>query len=292
MKKSLLCTTIAAALAVPSLAMAQDASPNTGALHFGADLNFTTSYFFRGYNQEDIGLIFQPNVYGYSDLITADKDSTLSALRAKVGLWNSLQSEQTASDGIWYESDLYADVTATFMNTYYARVGWTYYTYPEDAFESIQEIGLAGGIIDVTNFWDKSEGKSFTMPLEYGVYWETSDGNGDQDIYTELKLTPTFAFGDEFVPSFGKPTLQIPVVLGGSFDGYYTDDDGGHENFGYVSVGATLGLPMTFVPAKYGSWTLNAGVNYIYLIADSAENANDGGEDYELQGMVGVSMTY
>ena len=314
MKKSVLCSTLVAALGMPALAFAQPMAPmntptaaqptasmgmnepsgqtNQGALHFGADLNFATSYFFRGYNQEDIGLIFQPNVYGYTDLITADADSTLSGLRAKVGLWNSLHSEQTASDGFWYEADLYASLTANFASDYYATLLFTYYTYPDDAFESIQEFGLAGGIVDVTNYWDKSEGKMFTMPLEYGVYIETSDGNGDEDIYTELKLTPTFAFGNEFVPSFGKPTLSIPMVLGGSFDGYYTDDDGGHENLGFFSVGASMSLPMEFMPAKYGTWNLVGGINYIYLIADSAENANDGGEDYELQGTIGVSMTY
>jgi hypothetical protein len=294
MKKNLLCATLAAALAMPAFAMAaEEVSPNTGAIHFGADLNFTTSYFFRGYNQEDTGLIFQPNIYGYTDLITdADKNSVLTGLRAQVGLWSSLQSEQTASDGFWYETDLQASLTATFASDYYAALRFTYYAYPDDAFESVQELGVAGGIVDISKWWDKSETKSFTLPAEFGIYKEISDGNGDQDTYWELKVTPTIALGDETIPSFGKPTLSFPVVLGGSFDGYYTEDDGSNEEFGYVSVGANLGLPMKFVPAKYGSWTLNAGVNYIYLIADSAENANDGGEDYELQGNIGVSMTY
>ena len=293
MKKSLLCTTIAAALAMPALALAEDAAPNTGAIHFGADLNLTTSYFFRGYNQEDSGVIFQPNIYGWTEILPdADKNSTVSSLKAQVGLWNSFQSEQTASDGIWYEADIYGSLTATIATDYYASLRFTYYTYPDNAFESIQEFGIAGGVIDATNWWDKSANKMFTMPLEYAIYRETDDGNGSEDTYTELKIIPTFAFGDEFVPSFGKPVLTIPVILGGSFDGYYTDDNGHNATLGYLSVGANLALPMTFMPAKYGSWTLNAGVNYIWDIADSASNANDGGTDYELQGMVGVSMAY
>lgn len=311
MKKRLVCTTLLAAIGLPALAMAQNApagapgsmqpteamgaapaSPNTGALHFGADLNLTTSYFYRGYNQEDVGLIFQPNVYGYTDIITADKNATLSGLQAKVGLWNSLQSEQTASDGVWYEADLYGSLTATFMNQYYATVQYTWYSYPEDAFENIHELGVAAGITDVTNFWDKSENKMFTLPVEYGVYWELEDGNGDEDIYTELKVTPTFAFGDEWVPSFGKPKLEIPIVLGGSFDGYYIDDDGHNDTIGYLSAGAKLTLPMNFIPEKYGTWNLVGGVNYIWCISDSTEAANDGGEDYEVQGTIGVSMTY
>lgn len=312
MKNRLLCTSAAIALALPAFAIAQQApasgtpgsmqpteamgaapSPaNTGALHFGVDLNLTTSYFFRGYNQEDTGLIFQPNVYGYTDIITADKDSTLSGLQAKVGLWNSIHSEQTAGDGIWFEADLYGSLTATFASKYYATLQYTYYAYPEDAFESIQEIGVAGGIVDVTNFWDAGQNKSFTLPLEYGIYWETSDGNGEEDIYTELKITPTFTLNGNWVPGFGKPKLEIPLVLGGSLDGYYLDDDGHNETIGYLSAGVKISLPMDFVPAKYGTWNLVGGVNYWHLFADSAETANDGGEDYELQGTIGVSMTY
>jgi hypothetical protein len=290
MKKSLLMSAVLAAFTVPSMAMAQDADPNTGAISFGADLNFTTSYFFRGYNQEDTGLIFQPNIYATTQVIDSDNFD----LTAKVGLWSSLHTEQTASDDIWYEADIYGLLTASFAGNYYATLGYTLYTYPGDAFEAIQEFGLSGGVADATDFWDSSEEKNFTMPVEIGFYKETDDGNGEQDFYWELKAIPTLATDAEFIPGMGSATLSFPLILGGSLDGYYTDDEGGNETFGYFSVGVNVGLPIgtDIIPARYGNWTLNAGVNYIYLMADSAEAANDGGEDYELQGMVGVSVSY
>src|SRR5688572_22874536 len=34
--------------------------PNTGGLTLTGGVDWTTAYFFRGYNQEDTGLIFQP----------------------------------------------------------------------------------------------------------------------------------------------------------------------------------------------------------------------------------------
>ena len=81
------------------------------------------------------------------------------------------------------------------------------------------------------------------------------------------------------------------LLLGMSPDGYYLDSDGHNEFFGYYSVGVTFGLPLD-LPPKYGSWSANFGVNYIGILADSAEVANDGGEDYELQGFIGISMAY
>lgn len=269
-----------------------DNNVNNGALHFGADLNFATSYFFRGYNQEDTGLIFQPNVYAFSDVIAGDENSTLSGLRVKVGSWNSFHSEQTFSDDAWYESDLYGVVTATFQNKYYASVGVTDYTYPGDAFNSIWELGVSAGINDVTNFWDTSADKPFTLPVEIGLYKELSDGNGDEDFYAELKATPTLATTYDMIPGFGKASISFPIVLGTSLDGYYIDGDGHNEFWGYIQGGVNVGLPMTFIEPKYGNWTLNAGVNYIQCLANSARLANDGGTSYEVQGVIGVSVSY
>ena len=309
----------AAAAAVPSLAMAQSEGPagsqtsvspsktqqplpqpepvpdnnvNNGALHFGADLNVATSYFFRGYNQEDTGFIFQPNVYAYTDVIQADEDATLSGLRVKVGSWNSFHSKQTLSDDAWYESDLYGVATATFANKYYVSVGYTDYTYPGNAFNSIMEIGVTGGINDVTNFFNSTTDKPFTLPVEVGFYKEFDDGNGPEDFYMEVKATPTLATTYDMIPGFGKASISFPIVLGTSLDGYYLDSDGHNEFFGYIQGGITVGLPMTFIAPKYGNWTLNAGVNYIQCLADSTEFANDGGTNYEVQGLVGISVIY
>lgn len=317
-KRSLAAILFAAAATVPSFAMAQTAGPvgdqaqspsksqqplpsaqpvpdnnvNNGALHFGADLNVASSYFFRGYNQEDRGFIFQPNVYVYSDVIKADDDATLSALRVKLGSWNSFHSKQTASDGAWYESDLYGVISATFMNKYYVSVGYTDYTYPDDAFDSIHEIGVSGGVNDLSSLWDSSTDKPFTLPVEVGFYKEISDGNGTEDFYAELKATPTLATTYDMIPGFGKASISFPLVLGTSLDSYYIDSDGHNEFWGYVQGGITVGLPMTFIEPKYGSWTLNAGVNYIQCLADSTEFANDGGESYEVQGVIGISVVY
>lgn len=291
LKKRTLAAVILAAAAVPSFAMAQtpaaaDPAPNTGAFHFGADLFYTTSYFFRGYNQEDTGLIIQPNVYATFNAVTSDD----VIVDLKVGSWNSVQSEQTASDGVWYENDLYALATVNVQGFKF-NVGYTIYTYPDNAFEAIHEIGVSTGFDD-TKLWENTSLKGFTLNPEFGVYFETDDGNGSEDIYAELKITPSFQLNLDNVPVIGHGKLSLPCVLGMSFDDYYLGSDGDNALFGYVQVGAAISVPLDFIPAKYGAWSATGQINYLHMLADSTEFANDGGTDYEIQGMVGISMTY
>lgn len=291
MKKRMLSAALLAALTVPSFTMAQDAAPapeavNTGAFHFGADLVWTSSYFFRGYNQEDTGLILQPNIYTTFNVV--DSDDVVVDL--KVGSWNSIHSEQTASDDIWYESDLYALASVSVANFKF-NVGYTFYMYPGDAFESVQELGFSTSFSDKKLFEDAGI-KGFTLNPTLGWYFETDDGNGEEDQYIELGLYPTYYIGRDDMGVVGKGTLTFPMILGMSPDGYFLDSDGHNDFFGYFSVGATLGMPLDMIPARYGTWTANVGVNYIQMLADSVENANDGGTDYELQGFVGISMSY
>lgn len=302
MKTRILYSAILAAVAMPSLALAQDMSPaqdpapNTGAIHFGADLNFATSYFFRGYNQEDTGLIFQPNIYGYGELLPdADANSTINSLRLKLGAWNSFHSEHDVAEGtgdeIWYESDLYAILTATFGQGFYASLGYTAYTFPGNAFDTTHEVGLSVGYDD-TEVWANMGHEAFALHPEIGLYKEVSDGNGTEDAYGEIKLTPGLIIDREMIPGFGKAAVTFPIVLGLSVDRYYLDSDGDNEFFGYIQGGVAVSLPITGIPARYGAWNLVGGVNYIQMLADSVELANDGGEEYELQGIIGVSMTY
>lgn len=279
-------SSVLAQTAEPAVAAPAVEDPNTGGITFGANLNFTTSYFFRGYNQEDTGLIFQPDVFATVSLVDSDDFD----LTGTVGLWNSLHSEQTASDGIWYESDLYANLVATFGN-FYGRAGYTLYTYPDDAFESIQEVGFAVGFNDAY-LWESSVGGGFSLAPEVGVYFETDDGNGTEDTYLEFKLTPSYTFDRSDLPVIGKATISLPIVLGTSVDDYYLDSDGDDTFFGYVQAGVAVKIPLEAIPAKYGAWYLTGGVNYIHMLADSTELANDGGTDYEVQGMVGLSMSY
>jgi hypothetical protein len=280
----------AALAAVPTAVLAQDApttaeaeavDPNTGKLTLTGGIDYTTSYFFRGYNQEDTGFIFQPYVTVTAALVANDNFT----LNGYVGTWNSFHEEKTlaAATGpsTWYESDIYGGLDFVFGKFTLGTV-YTFYTYPNGAFNTIQELGFKVSYDDTDFMKDKG---FFALKPYAAIYFETKDGNGTEDTYLEVGVTPSFALGDSGV------TLSVPVVVGMSVDDYYLDDDGDNEFLGYASVGAFASLPLPF-GSDYGAWTLTGGVQYIQLFADSAEAVNDGGTDYELLGKVGVSFAY
>lgn len=289
MKKRLLSAAALAALALPFTVRA-DEGPNTGAVSFSGSVTTTTSYFFRGYNQEDIGYIVQPGLTLGVDLVETD-DFTISGY---VGTWNSFHSEQTGAGALgggggpdsWYEADIYGGIDFSIGNFTIGTV-YTFYTYPNDSFETIQEWGFKVAYDDAS-FWDEQFGLPIALSPYAAVYFETDDGNGSEDTYIELGVTPSYTFK----VSDAKIPVAFPVVLGLSGDDYYLDSDGDNEVLGYLSVGANVTYPLTFIPAKYGSFSVTGGVNWIFLFADSAELANDGGTDDEIQGYVTLGWSY
>jgi len=289
----------ATALAAPSRVLAQDApttapavvvadepeayDPNPGALTLTGGVDWTTAYFFRGYNQEDQGLIFQPYVTVTTALATSDSFT----LNGYVGTWNSLQSEKTGAAATgpdtWYESDLFGGLDFVFGKFTIGTV-YTYYTYPNGAFNTIQEVGFKVAYDDTEFMKDKL---TFALKPYAAVYIETSDGNGTEDTYLELGISPSFSVGK--FAGHGV-TLSVPIVVGCSLDDYYLDDGGDNEFLGYTSVGLFASIPLG-ENTKYGTWTLTGGVQWLQLYADSVEAVNHG-EESEILGKVGASFAY
>ena len=267
-------------IAAPAATTADD--PNTGGLTLTGGVDWTSSYFFRGYNQEDTGLILQP----YATLTANLYDTDAFDINLYGGVWNSFHSRKTLADepgpSAWYESDAFVG-TDFIIGKFTIGAIYTFYMYPNGAFETIQELGFKLSYDDTDTM--KNMGVNFALKPYVGVYIETDDGNGTEDTYAEIGIGPSFALGNTGI------TLAVPVALGLSIDDYYLDSSGDNEVFGYGSISLLGSIPIP-MPAKYGAWTLTAGVQYIQLFADSAEAANDGGTDYELLGKVGISFAY
>lgn len=283
MRRKLLGVVLGGLLAVTGMVRADEpAGPNTGAMSFSGGIDFVTAYVFRGYMQEDQGLIAQP----YLQLSLEAFDVGGVKLTPYAGIWSSVHSEHTGTDGsndAWYEADLFGGVNAAIGDFTFGVI-YTNYTYPNGAFDSIGEIGFKVSWADAQTM--KKVGIPFALNPSLGVYFETDDGNGSEDAYLEIGIAPSFEVKAGDVPV----TLAVPIVGGFSLDDYYPDDSGDDEFFGYLSIGltATVGLPM---PSRYGSWSLTGGVYYYRFAADSAEAANNNDDD-EIVGKIGVAFTY
>jgi hypothetical protein len=281
--------TLAAALASPSMSFGADGdtnSPNKGKITFAGGLDWTSAYFFRGYNQEDGGLILQP----YLELNTTLAKSDNLSVNGTVGIWNSVHSQQTFSDdgnSAWYESDIYARVDFGLQGGWTLSGIYTLYTYPNGAFNSIQELGVKA-LWDDAAFSKEKLRIPFALKPYAAVFFEIDDGNGSDDVYLELGISPTvYSFN---LNASTPVSLTVPVVLGLSLDDFYVDSDGDNSFFGYGSIGVAAQMPLP-IPSDYGSWSLKASVTYLQLFADSVEIVNNG-ESNQVIGTVGVSFTY
>ena len=248
-----------------------------------AGVGFSHAYYFRGYLQENDGLISQPSIaVGFP--VWTNEAETLT-IGAEVGQWNSFHSAQTGAasgPGTWYESDFWGALTAEFGNaTVYGM--YTFYTSPSGAFETIQELTVGGSY----GFAFGGDENPIGLTVGTLVAMETVDGPGSTDVYWEVnaELSKDFTVGERTI------TMAVPVALGFSLDDYYVDANADNEFFGYASVGLMGSMPINFQNGRYGDWTIQAGVQGLFLTADSLEAINDG-ESTEVVGTIGLGIDF
>ncbi len=254
---------------------------NQGRLSFSLGADITSQYFFRGYLQENQGFIFQP--WAEMGVTLVDQMDNSPGVSLVFGNWNSLHSEKTGATEpnvrAWYETDLYGGITLDW-DAFSLGATYTVYTYPNSAFDTVQEIGLTAGFsLPEDSVFQKVLGD---ISLGLHIEVDNSNVNSTESIYMELGFGPSFDIFE------GKATLSIPVTLGFSIDDYYLDASGSDDFIGYASVGADMSIPLG--SGDYGEWTMKVGGNVLFL--GSAAEAANGGDDVEAIGYIGLSVSY
>ncbi|MEM8781216.1 MAG: TorF family putative porin [Planctomycetota bacterium] len=292
-----LTTAIAAGLTATAFsattASAQEEAPsiNNGAVSFSLGADAPTQYVFRGFELEDSGFILQP----YAEASFA----IYEGIDFYVGTWNSLHSNQTSTTGnneVWFESDFYAGFafdleTLEILDNFSVDISYIAYLSPNGGFSDYQEIDLAVGYDD-EGLWgflgEWAEDLSFSPYGLIAFEFEADGAAGDSNnIYIELGAE----YSRNIVESEDYPIdLTIPVVVGLSIDEFYADSTGDNEAFGFVSVGANFGVPLSFIPTDFGSWSAGAGVTVFFQNGDVA--LDDNSSDVLVVGSVGVAMEY
>jgi hypothetical protein len=249
------------------------------------NLDFTNAYFYRGIIQEDTGLIVQPAARMTVNLVEDDSHK----LDVFAGTWNSFHGQKTASNTAgdfseyWYESDLYAGVTLT-AGKISLTASYTFLTSPNDAFETVQELGFTFGLDDSAWLKEWSLKPYATIAVETGA--DASDGaNSDTGVYLELGIAPGFAFDLGSTPV----TVSLPALVGLSVADYYQNAAGEDDTFGFAQVGARASLPLG-KPGRYGTWALNGGVSVLFL-GDHTQDYN-AGDDTEIIGTIGLQWNF
>jgi hypothetical protein len=255
------------AAAAPALG-ASDPQPDQPVLTFSGGLDLVTSYYWRGYLQEDAGVIAQPYLEADGPTYQADAVSLTPFVRT----WNSLHSKTGAdaangTSSNWYQSDLSAGVklavgalqimpsyTLTFVSdanvpSIYSSPDYRLFRQPDRA-DTVQEASVRVAYDDTKLM--QQLGSPVTLQPFIRYCWQTTDDAlASWPMYglrplptTELYPYPYTAYqreSDRFqyielglTPAFRVPgtalTLGLPLVLGMSPDGLYRDFGDGEPN--------------------------------------------------------------
>jgi hypothetical protein len=275
----------------PAAAQQPPAGPNTGRISITGGIDFPTDYYFRGIVQETEDTIMQPYLNLGIKLYEADQ-GVLTGVTFTTGVWNSLHWGPTSDPAVvgdpnrWYEADVTAGLSATFVKDLTFGVTYTAYTSPSGFFNTVQEIALGLGYND-----SKLLGP-FALNPSVLLAFETSgqaDAGADEGVYLQLGVAPGLTVLET---STFPLTVTFPVTLGLSVSDYYEriGVGGSDDTFGYVAVGVNVAVPLAFIPPGFGSWQLKAGLQGLFL-GDNLEAAN-GGDGTEVIGTLGIAFTY
>ena len=258
--------------------------PNPGALTFTGGLDVPSVYFFRGIRQE---FDAKMTLFPYGDIgiaLSSDGKGGLKSSSINFGVWNSLNTGTSGSDGpsgrIHYEEDFYTTLNLGFGGGVGVATTFTAYTSPNGGFGTIQELSFKVTKAHMLNPYG-------LLAFEVGGDG-SSDGGSERGTYLELGVGPSWPLGGS------KVTIAVPVKFGFSLSNYY-ESGGEDHSFGFFDVGALLTVPLSRVSSRFGSWNIHAGGDY-FLFGDTPESFNlkeDGGtKSSQFIALFGIGVSY
>ena len=206
--------------------------------------------------------------------VWADMAIAISPVTINLGVWSDVNNNvPSAIGGNLQEVDVYA--------------GLTYAAGPLSIGATYQRWMYAGDVEEIVDLSLGFNDMGMIAPnfaLNPKVVWHIrTSGNGAQPEGSALVFSvgPTFPLGN------GNLSLTIPAGIA-----LFLDDDfqfGTESGYAYSYLGASLGIPLSFVPATYGVWTAN--VDLIGYFTDSKAIPNNPEENF-LTASVGIKVAY
>ena len=224
-------------------------------------------YISRGIILEGDGVIVQP----YMDMFfkVYDGKGFINTVSGQLSFWSSINSSHKFSPvgndlQAWYEFDSDPGITVTFAKNFTYTVQYFEFDSPAGAFSRAQSINqtLAYNDSDYLGVWALHP--HFTTLAE--IRGKAGLGNTrEQGWYFEEGVAPSYTF----LPKSDYPiTVTLPITAGEGTKEFYNG-----SNFGYVSAGPTVSVPLAFMPKNLGSWTASASYLLYYIgngVADQA----------------------
>jgi hypothetical protein len=249
-----------ATAALPSTSFAQEAVEDESVYSFSAGVDFTSHFISYGndvWDGEDDANPFgnDSTAFGYATMNVAMADN--------VTLWFNIWSDinNNAEDSIGgkiQEIDLTAGLTFT-MDAFAFTVSHGCWLYAGD------EEKIIDFVIAYTDSWFDG----FTINPSITAHWRYDEHAGQaQDGWAIVPaIKPSFTLNGE---SEYPITIGFPMAIGFMTDEFQDPSGGvvdeGDSGIGYYSVGGAVSVPLSFIPPKYGSWSVSGSL--IYYMTD------------------------
>ncbi|HWE76639.1 MAG TPA: hypothetical protein VG328_25970 [Stellaceae bacterium] len=293
MRKFLAGAVTALALSVAMSAAKAD-DPGPSAVHAFVDLSVKNAYITpRGLLVTNKGLTTQI-LSGLAFDLYSDPSALVSDVSLTAGFWNDIASAQNASKvGPWNEFDWFIGPNVTFLKDWTAGASFVEFLSPPGNFKAEKNLEFS------LSFNDSPYLKPVSFHPYAKLFWAI-DGDSTVvlgrrgDTYdVELGLVPTI----DVTPGGIPVTLTMPTWITVGPQNYW----GGTSHFGVISTGLSAKTPLTFIPARYGKWYADVGIQYYNLIngklvaaqiADGVSGTNTTGNNNVWVGSAGVGFSF
>ncbi|MGE0668419.1 MAG: hypothetical protein AB7O49_17830 [Sphingomonadales bacterium] len=184
---------------------------------------------------------------------------TLSGVSMVFGTWSDIATAQhDPSVGAFNEFDWFVGANFKLGTRWTLGVQYVEFISPPNNFITERNIEFA------LNYDDAEKDRSWSFQPYVKFFWAVS---GDSTVVTgkrgetfdvEIGAKPNVSF-----PLFGATAnLSAPTWFTVGPKSYW----GGTSNFGVVSTGLSLKLPLTFIPSRLGNWYTAVGVQYYAFV--------------------------
>lgn len=210
-----------------------------------------------------------------------------------IGTWNDLNPGHRQGNDFWNEFDWFGGVNLKLYDKWKLGAQYVEFISPNHSFNAEQNFEFSLGYDDSGLFGPVTI--SPYVKLFYTAFGDstvvTGAKGGTFDV--EIGAAPSIAVA----PGGVSLTLSAPtwITVGPS------DFWGGSSNFGVFTTGALVKMPLKMVPARLGSWYVDAGVQYYHMINSKlieaqqivgAANFGTSGHRNEAVGMVGFGFGF
>ena len=256
-------------------------------IHGFIEVPFKTAYVTpRGLVVENAGLVIQP-VAGF--VFPIGDFGAVKNVTFVTGVWNSINTNQgDHSVGAWNELDYFASlsgVVGKFSGTFtyspwYSPPHNFQIEHTADFKLTYDDTGLIApdfAIKPYMDFFWSIAGDSTVILGRRGSTW-----------YVELGITPSYTYkGIQNYPL----TFTFPTYFSvGPSHFWNAAGDGG--NFGVASTSVNVSMPLAFIPARYGFWHADAGVQYFYLLNGTLVDAGTLASGNDNRNVVNASVGF